>query len=264
VGGEALAADDSGPGDVVSGYGYDPLGNRSALSWSYDTDALQWMVHQVGAASGYPSSEARGVRAIAGRSSVGAVTGDGDNNLAAYWNESSIEVTFLSVSECGAAPPVVDQLNVATAIDDDERIVGWGTVQSLPPNAAARWSSTAAGFTSAIADTDTVAWIAVPTAATSVGDPPSIDGVALSAYPNPFHPDVRISFRVPQSTRVRLVVYDVQGRRVRTLLDGHAAGTERATWNGTNDDGTRVAAGVYFLRLYTPTTATTRKIMVLR
>jgi hypothetical protein len=269
VAGEALAADDSGPDDVVAGYGEDLDGNRSALSWSYDPENMQWLVHQIGIASGYPLSEARGVRAVAGRSCAGTAINDLGTGTAAYWHESEGVVTFLTaVSVCGENPPVVDNLAVGTAIDDNERVVGWGTVEApLPttttPAIPGQRAATPA-FANATADTDTVAWIIVPTTPTAIGNTPSVGRVSLSAFPNPFHPDVRVAFRVPHATRTRLDVYDVRGRRVRTLMDGYAAGAGRVTWNGTNNDGVPVASGVYFLRLHTTTATVTRKVMMLR
>jgi len=52
---------------------------------------------------------------------------------------------------------------------------------------------------------------------------------------------------------VRLELFDVRGRRLRTLVSGGlAAGTHTAAWDGRTERGERAAAGVYFLRLTTP------------
>jgi hypothetical protein len=77
-------------------------------------------------------------------------------------------------------------------------------------------------------------------------------GVALSQnVPNPFNPTTSIAFVAPGgNSPVSLVVYDVRGRTVRTLVSGAVvAGPHTAVWDGTNDAGEFVASGVYFYRL---------------
>lgn len=64
---------------------------------------------------------------------------------------------------------------------------------------------------------------------------------------------------------VRLRIYDVAGRLVRTLADGaHPAGRHEVVWNGTDHAGRRVAAGVYFARLDSGGIHVQRSITVLR
>jgi hypothetical protein len=65
--------------------------------------------------------------------------------------------------------------------------------------------------------------------------------------------------------RATLVVYDVQGRRIRTLIDGRALppGEYEVRWDGRGDAGERVPAGVYFYRLVTPTVDEARKMVLL-
>ena len=69
-------------------------------------------------------------------------------------------------------------------------------------------------------------------------------------YPNPFNPTTTIKFDLPESSDVRLEVYDMMGRRVATLLSGNlAAGRYEATWNAQSDAGMPVASGVYIYSL---------------
>ena len=83
--------------------------------------------------------------------------------------------------------------------------------------------------------------------------------------PNPFNPTTLIRFELPESARVRLLVFDVQGRLVRTLVDGELQpGGQEIAWNGRDDDGRNVASGVYFYRLETPQTLVSRKMVLLR
>ncbi len=70
-------------------------------------------------------------------------------------------------------------------------------------------------------------------------------------WPNPFNANAVIAFDVARTAPVRLVVYDVLGRRVRTLHSGEtlAAGHYRTAWHGRDDEGRPVASGVYLYRL---------------
>jgi hypothetical protein len=68
--------------------------------------------------------------------------------------------------------------------------------------------------------------------------------------PNPFNPSTTIQFDLSSAEHVRLEIYDVLGRRVRTLLNAElAAGLHEARWDGQGADGRTAAAGVYFYRL---------------
>ncbi len=69
-------------------------------------------------------------------------------------------------------------------------------------------------------------------------------------YPNPFNPSTTIRYELPRSGAVRLVVYDLMGRTVRTLVDGEQEpGFHTVTWDGRNDWGLQVGSGVYYLHL---------------
>ncbi len=71
-----------------------------------------------------------------------------------------------------------------------------------------------------------------------------------SNYPNPFNPTTEIRFDVSRPGPVRLAVYDLLGREVRTLVDGfRAAGAHTVVWDGRSDAGETVASGVYLYRM---------------
>jgi hypothetical protein len=76
----------------------------------------------------------------------------------------------------------------------------------------------------------------------------------LRVMGNPSGPAAsEFQFAMPQSGRVELVIYDVQGRRVATPVSGAlGAGSHRVRWDGRTDGGAPAAAGVYFGRLTTP------------
>ncbi len=94
---------------------------------------------------------------------------------------------------------------------------------------------------------------------------PKGDGLAIS--PNPA-PDGRanISFRVPWTSReADLAVFDASGRRVRTLASGaQPRGLVTLSWDGRDDGGRAVSAGIYFLRLSAGERSETRRVTLLR
>jgi hypothetical protein len=84
--------------------------------------------------------------------------------------------------------------------------------------------------------------------------------------PNPFNPLTSISFSVPAPGRnVTLKVFDVSGRRVRTLLENaQVSGTRVVEWDGTDSRGHSVATGIYFYRLETEKESLTRKMILIK
>jgi len=81
-----------------------------------------------------------------------------------------------------------------------------------------------------------------------------------AAYPNPFNPSLTIAYRLPQAGETQLLVYNILGERVASLLAGtQPAGNGSVTWQ---PDG--LAAGVYFCRLTAGEYTATRKIMLVK
>jgi len=67
-------------------------------------------------------------------------------------------------------------------------------------------------------------------------------------YPNPFNASTLVSFSLPRPAAATVAVYDVLGRRIRTLTDqAFAAGKHSVRWEGTDDQNRSVASGVYFI-----------------
>jgi hypothetical protein len=96
---------------------------------------------------------------------------------------------------------------------------------------------------------------------------PVTQGSLSQNYPNPFNPTTTIDYLVPDGGAhlVRLVVYDVRGARVRTLVDREQAGGKYAVeWDGRNDQGQAVGSGVYFYRLVERNYTRTRKMILLK
>jgi hypothetical protein len=92
------------------------------------------------------------------------------------------------------------------------------------------------------------------------------DRFALSApYPNPFNPSVTIEFALPVQSDVQLVVYDILGRRVRSLVGNRlTAGNHRVLWDGRNDDSLEASSGVYFVTIRTKNFIATRKMLFIQ
>jgi len=87
--------------------------------------------------------------------------------------------------------------------------------------------------------------------------------VSLDApVPNPFNPKTRLSFTLDRDQQAELAVYDVSGRKVRTLLSGPcSAGRTDIEWNGCGEGGRSLASGVYFARLTSEGSTLTRKMI---
>ncbi len=84
-------------------------------------------------------------------------------------------------------------------------------------------------------------------------------------HPNPFNPRTTIDFALPHDAAVRLEVFDLKGRRVRSLLSERLpAGWHRVEWDGRDDRGRTLASGQYFYRLRTPVGTITRKMSLLK
>lgn len=74
--------------------------------------------------------------------------------------------------------------------------------------------------------------------------------VLYGNFPNPFNPVTKISFALPRDARVRILIYDTNGRVVRRLTDAVlTAGPHEIAWDGKGDDGKNVASGVYYVKL---------------
>jgi hypothetical protein len=79
-------------------------------------------------------------------------------------------------------------------------------------------------------------------------------------YPNPFNPVTRIAFDLPEAGKVKLLVYDLLGRRVASLVDGHlGAGQHQVSL-----DASSLASGVYFYRIEAGSFVQSRKMVLLK
>jgi flagellar hook assembly protein FlgD len=84
-------------------------------------------------------------------------------------------------------------------------------------------------------------------------------------YPNPFNPETMIQFDVPQITDLTLSVYDLLGRRVKTLVkDNLDMGSYNIKWDGSSDAGEMLPSGMYFYELHSSKFHSVKKLILVK
>lgn len=84
-------------------------------------------------------------------------------------------------------------------------------------------------------------------------------------FPNPFYEYTQFQYTINRSTRVRIAVYDIMGREIRTFVDRmHPPGDYSLTWNGTDHRNRKVAEGIYFYQIRTPDYSKSLKMFLIR
>ena len=84
-------------------------------------------------------------------------------------------------------------------------------------------------------------------------------------FPNPFNPETRIRFQLAENSNVKLMIYDVLGRKVRTLVSARMdAGHHVINWNGLDDAGIDAASGMYIYRIKADDFIDHRKMLLVR
>ncbi len=101
---------------------------------------------------------------------------------------------------------------------------------------------------------------------TPVETPRGMSGLELVASPNPFNPVISVVYRLPEPSAVRLCVFDLRGRLVRSL---HAsayrdAGEHDLSWDGRDDAGAALPSGTYLLRLVAGVEAKSLRVALIR
>jgi len=113
-----------------------------------------------------------------------------------------------------------------------------------------------------------------------LGEPVSIAGVEIVAtlprvyalsqnYPNPFNPMTTIGYAIPgyagSEVRVKIRIFDVRGRLIKTLVDGlEGPGAYHVVWDGRDDRGDRVGSGIYLYKIEAGDYSATRKMTLVR
>lgn len=84
-------------------------------------------------------------------------------------------------------------------------------------------------------------------------------------YPNPFNPETKIEFSVPKESAVKVVIYNILGQKIRTLVNqDFKAGNYSVTWNGKDEFGKQVSTGAYLYSLETNSYKVTKKMVLMK
>ncbi len=95
--------------------------------------------------------------------------------------------------------------------------------------------------------------------------PGPLESALLQNYPNPFNPMTTIPYLVASEDFVDAAVFDVRGRRLRTLVSEiQPAGTHAVVWDGKDRFGRQVATGLYFYRLQVGEFTAVRKMVLMK
>ncbi|MCK4654557.1 MAG: T9SS type A sorting domain-containing protein, partial [Candidatus Cloacimonetes bacterium] len=87
----------------------------------------------------------------------------------------------------------------------------------------------------------------------------------LSNFPNPFNPSTTISFNLKNSSNVKLIVYNVKGQKVKTLInDQYSKGAHSVIWNGKDKNNKPVSSGLYFYKLSSGKETQVKKMLLLK
>jgi hypothetical protein len=85
------------------------------------------------------------------------------------------------------------------------------------------------------------------------------------SYPNPFNLKAKIAYSLPKACQVKLTVFDLLGRRVKTLVDQYQMpGSKAVDWDATDENGDVVASGIYFYQLEAEPFTETKKLLLIK
>lgn len=103
-----------------------------------------------------------------------------------------------------------------------------------------------------------------PTSVQQIASAPG-DFILQQNYPNPFNPSTSIQFGVSKKSLVQVIVYDLMGKEVRTLVNQEMTpGTYKVSWNSKNDYGEAVPSGTYLYRLKSGNFSATKKMLLMK
>jgi flagellar hook assembly protein FlgD len=84
-------------------------------------------------------------------------------------------------------------------------------------------------------------------------------------YPNPFNPSTMIRYDLPVASDVSVKIYNLYGQEIKTLLnDYQTAGRKNVKWNGKDDKGNQVSAGIYFYRIKAGSYSQVKKMILVK
>jgi hypothetical protein len=84
-------------------------------------------------------------------------------------------------------------------------------------------------------------------------------------YPNPFNPTTSLNYDISQSGYISLVVYNLLGESIRTLVsDYQDSGSYTVIWDSKNDQGVRVPSGIYFVNMVSSNYLLNQKVLLIK
>ena len=88
---------------------------------------------------------------------------------------------------------------------------------------------------------------------------------SISNYPNPFNPETTINYSVPEKCQVKLLIYNIKGQKVCSLVNGVLdKGKYTILWDGKDDNRTSISSGIYFSRFSAGDKTTVKKMIMLK
>ncbi|MCK4653417.1 MAG: T9SS type A sorting domain-containing protein [Candidatus Cloacimonetes bacterium] len=89
--------------------------------------------------------------------------------------------------------------------------------------------------------------------------------IQMTNYPNPFNPETKIQYSIPQETNIVVKIYNIKGQKIKTLVNEVLpAGEHSAIWNGKDSNGNRVSSGIYFYKLKAGDFQKVKKMILLK
>jgi flagellar hook assembly protein FlgD len=83
--------------------------------------------------------------------------------------------------------------------------------------------------------------------------------------PNPFNPTTIITYNLPRDAKVDLVIFNMLGQKVKTVVNGFQTAQQyKIQWDGTNDNGVKVASGIYIYQLRSDNNLATKKMILMK
>jgi hypothetical protein len=185
-----------------------------------------------------------------------AVAGGGGHSLGLKADGTIVAWGWNELGQCDVPSPNEGFVAVAggeyhsLGLKTDGTIVAWGDStygQCDVPSPNEGFVAIAGGFSHSLGLRSVMTAVEEP----EPGDLPGAAMIAiLSLSPNPFNPSIEVSFEIKRSGQVDMEIYDVSGRRVRTVALGILGpGIHRSRWDGRNESGHTVRSGVYIVRL---------------
>ena len=150
--------------------------------------------------------------------------------------------------------PVAQKIEDGVFTADDSLQIGWQHWPSGP------------GYTGTIYLDNFTLWFGEPSAIdVETGDVIPAKFSLSHAYPNPFNPVTHVDYSLPRTADVSIIVYDMMGRPVKTLVtERKAAGSYKISWDSTNDAGQVVSSGTYFMKMVTNEFSQSQKFTLLK